>query len=176
MTRLVALLAASASVAVLVGCTDATGSLRGGEPVELDPCQVNPGPTWTYLYGCYFGPTGKAACSGAGTCHSSQQDLGGSTGFPGFVCGESQSTCYEGFTSFDSQITVPPGPPEPPKESASLVLSQLRHLDNGALLGTMPCSGAPMSAADCLEGNGYVFTSDDLALIQAWINAGVPNN
>ncbi len=154
------------------GCTDATGTVRGGELLLVDQtmnaaCAADAGDTWTSLYGCYFGPTGKASCAALPECHGLATGLGGSFGF---VCGPTQESCYEGFTHF----------PFGSDAGAALSAGTIRrnYLRAPGNLGTMPCnpsSGAVIcSPSD--PGNAYAFTRDDIARIDAWIDGGAQNN
>src|SRR5579872_3303391 len=90
-----------AAVFVLVsalssGC-DATGNVQGGEALIADPCAATQGGhTWTDLYTCYFGPTGKASCSGKSGCHGITNSS--AAAISGFVCGASKDDCWFGMT------------------------------------------------------------------------------
>jgi hypothetical protein len=86
----------------LVGC-DASGSTQGGTLLaETGSCSAgNLSPTWTNLYECYFGPSGKASCAGQGICHvtpnvtnASSLDL--ATGSTYWVCGGTRESCWQG--------------------------------------------------------------------------------
>jgi len=87
---LVALVATS-----LAGC-DASGSTQGGAPVTADRCaDPDLGHTWTDLYDCYFGPSGKTSCVAQGFCHGGPNQLGAL--YPGaWVCGTSRESCWQG--------------------------------------------------------------------------------
>jgi hypothetical protein len=88
---LIALVAACAC-----GC-DATGGEQGGQAFAPDPCDATKGGhTWTDLYTCYFGPTGKANCSAQSACHVNANSL--AAGISGFVCGNSKDDCWFGMT------------------------------------------------------------------------------
>ena len=88
---LLALLAACA-----LGC-DATGNVQGGQALLPDPCAAtHGGHTWTDLYACYFGPTGKANCSAQSGCHVSPD--GTVASISGFVCGTTKESCWFGMT------------------------------------------------------------------------------
>jgi hypothetical protein len=88
------------SVALASLCSsacDATGVVQGGQQLHLDPCAAaDGGHTWTYLYTCYFGPTGKANCSAQAGCHVSVA----SPAIPisAFVCGATKDECWFGMT------------------------------------------------------------------------------
>jgi hypothetical protein len=91
-------LAAPALVALLslAGC-DASGGTQGGQLLSPDPCDLtNGGHTWSDLYTCYFGPTGKANCSAQAQCHASLAGTGAITS--GFVCGTTKEGCWFSMT------------------------------------------------------------------------------
>ncbi len=76
---------------------DATGQVQGGQALHPDPCAATDGGhTWTDLYTCYFGPTGKAGCAAQSQCHTNLA----STAAPisGFVCGDTKDGCWFGMT------------------------------------------------------------------------------
>jgi hypothetical protein len=81
------------------GC-DATGGEQGGQALAPDPCDAankdGGGHTWTDLYTCYFGPTGKANCSAQAGCHVTPNTVAASIG--GFVCGATKDDCWFGMT------------------------------------------------------------------------------
>jgi hypothetical protein len=94
-TRIVAVLSVLAATLVC-GC-DATGGEQGGQALAPDPCDAtNGGHTWTDLYTCYFGPTGKANCSAQGGCHTSLNTS--AAVIAGFVCGATKEDCWWGMT------------------------------------------------------------------------------
>lgn len=83
-------------VACACGC-DASGGEQGGQPLAPDPCDATKGGhTWTDLYTCYFGPTGKANCSAQAGCHASANSP--ATAISGFVCGTTKEDCWFGMT------------------------------------------------------------------------------
>jgi hypothetical protein len=176
------LLALAVSMTALAGCSDATGSVRGGEPLTIDPCQDHTGSTWTDLYACYFGPAGRASCGGVGGCHGSPADYGSTYGF---ICGATQESCYKGFTGYLKDAFT--GDSGTPAKSAQLTAGNLRVVVNGQLVpgtGAMPCNiqfesdGGLDGLNACRVGLGdmYNFSSDDMARIQAWIDEGALNN
>jgi hypothetical protein len=78
------------------GC-NATGGEQGGQALAPDPCDATKGGhTWTDLYTCYFGPTGKANCSAQAGCHVTVNTVAAS--LSGFVCGASREDCWFGMT------------------------------------------------------------------------------
>jgi hypothetical protein len=95
------LLPALAALALL-GC-DATGGPQGGQPLLEDPCAATDGGhTWSDLYTCYFGPSGKASCSALSACHGNfPQGSGGTLNgavTSGYVCGSTKQECWYGMT------------------------------------------------------------------------------
>jgi hypothetical protein len=166
-----------ASVA-LFGCSDATGSVHGGDPLIVDPCDASlangGGHRWQDLYTCYFGPTGKANCSSQGFCHGSASQLGAQ--FSSFVCGPSKDACWQGMVSL-----VPMGANMSTDPMQTILWGSLRKPDG---TGLMPCSpvetpladgGTNITCGSSANGN-YVFTTDDLARIGAWIREGAQDN
>jgi hypothetical protein len=86
----------------LAGC-DASGSTEGGTLLEeTGSCSApNLSPTWTNLYECYFGPSGKASCGGQGFCHVTPNvpnaaTMGDLTGSIWWVCGATRESCWQG--------------------------------------------------------------------------------
>jgi hypothetical protein len=80
----------------LLGC-DASGSVSGGELLIVDPCSSpSLGHTWTDLYTCYFGPSGKASCTAQGICHGAAGQTGALTS--GYICGTTKDSCWSGMT------------------------------------------------------------------------------
>jgi hypothetical protein len=78
-------------------CDDATGAVRGGQPLHVDPCDATDGGhTFTDLYTCYFGPTGKANCTAQAGCHVSLASA--AAPISGFVCGATKDECWFGMT------------------------------------------------------------------------------
>jgi hypothetical protein len=175
-----AMAAAAALVPVLVpvmvtGCSDATGELKGGQSLVVDPCPADAGNTWTDLYQCYFGPSGRASCAGMSDCHTSSSNTIGAGGFF-FVCGPTKDTCWDGFTSF--LVDGDAGPMR--TVGAGNTLQYLRA--PGSKVPIMPCNvtgqgnGVPTCNLLGLAGNAYTFTQDDLNRINAWIMNGAQDN
>ena len=89
-TTLPALLALVAACAC--GCYE-----TGGPTLAPDPCDATKGGhTWTDLYTCYFGPSGKANCSAQTGCHVTAISYGASVS--AFVCGSTKEDCWYGMT------------------------------------------------------------------------------
>jgi hypothetical protein len=166
-------LALAATAALLAGCSDATGELRGGQSLYVDPCPQDAGHTWTDLYGCYFGPSGKASCSALSECHGSKSNMLGNGG--GFiVLGHTKESAYEGFTRY----AVPPDAGPMPVQGATNVVMFLRTSAGGF----MPCNGSVIAGTftcnidSTIPGNAYTFTPADMDRINTWINEGAQDN
>jgi hypothetical protein len=93
----------SALLALVAACAcgcNATGGEQGGQALAPDPCDAankdGGGHTWTDLYTCYFGPTGKANCSAQAGCHVSMNSVAAT--LSGFVCGATKEDCWFGMT------------------------------------------------------------------------------
>jgi hypothetical protein len=99
------LVATLVALAGLVPACDASGSTQGGAPLQADPCSAGSlSPTWTNIYNCYFGPTGKAGCSGKTSCHGppppcNPQATDCLSGTIIWACGPSRESCREGLMS-----------------------------------------------------------------------------
>jgi hypothetical protein len=168
--------AALASVA-LFGCSDATGSVHGGGALVVDPCDATQGGhRWQDLYTCYFGPTGKANCSSQGFCHGSETQLGSQ--FSNFVCPPTKDGCWQGMVAGS---LVPMAADMKTDPTQTILYGSLRK-PNGT--GLMPCSpvetplpdgGTNITCGSSANGT-YVFTTDDLARITAWIQEGAQDN
>jgi hypothetical protein len=188
-TRASRLLAWAPLFAVATGlcaCSDATGSLVGGDSLSgsgtttsdagggggggegggalqyfstTGACAPNPGKddTWAYLYGCYFGPSGVASCTfTAGGCHGGPSELG--TQFTnGYICGSDPTACWQTMTS-SGTVSASSDP------TSTTLFTVLRTQATGEAT-LMPL--APTSV---------VFESGDMARIAAWIIAGAKND
>jgi hypothetical protein len=161
------LLAATIAVAAS-SCSDATGVVSGGQPLVIgppDPCaDGGTSSSWTDLYTCFFGPTGKASCSAQGTCHGDPSQTGALSS--GFVCGTSKDACWQGMTQGTCNAsTIPPCPIVPAGGTASFkstgLYNNLAKVGGG---GNMPQNGS------------YLFTQADLARIAQWITDGAKND
>ncbi len=161
-----ALLASAAGLALAAcGCSAATGSVTGGEPLfdagvsgDVDAGVV----TFTELYASFFGPTGKASCAGDGACHGAADQPGAqataSTAYPsGYVCAPDQARCYAAMTGAGLTATGGGGGAE-----QSTLYTILRKTGGG---GSMP--KRPTTVA---------FSPTEMARIRAWIAAGAKND
>jgi hypothetical protein len=174
--------------AVAIACSDAPQGIQGGTPqfnVQFDlPNIPFPPPdggdaeaggcmptnaanaTWTSLYADLFGPTSLGQCgdssrgdsNGSSSCH---HDSGGNGALSsGFVCGDTQDSCYQGITSpmaqfLGARVVIACDPDN------SFLPKVLRHTGGGI----MP-----------FYPNSVTFSDADLARVKAWIAAGAPNN
>jgi hypothetical protein len=167
--------AAAALLPLLTACSDATGQLKGGQSIVIDSCPPDAGHTWSDLYQCYFGPSGRAACAGMSDCHTSASKVVGSGGLF-FVCGLTKDTCWQGFTS--TLVAGDAGPM--PVKGAGNTLQYLRA--PGSMIPIMPCNvtgqkdGVPTCNLTGAAGNAYTFSKDDLDRINAWIADGAQDN
>jgi hypothetical protein len=166
----------------LAACSDATGSLVGGDVTlassttggdggsttgdggltyltSLSPaCQpgaANGGNRWQDLFACYFGSTGVASCSLTSACHGTSTNPGAMSS--NYVCATDSTACYTSMTSVAANL-VTPGTPA----AQTTLYAVLRKTDG---TGTMP--QAPIT---------LVFQSGDMARIAAWITAGAKND
>ncbi len=166
--------------ALVIACSDAPQAPTGGalrfdahfdtpaEPADGACLEGSPpNATWTALYADFFGPTGVGACgsasrsNGNGATSSCHHDSGGSGAVSsGFICGDTQESCYQGITSpqasFFGQPVVTPCNPN----SSGLVVV-LRH----GVGGEMP-----------FYPTSVVFSDGDIARIRTWITAGALDN
>jgi hypothetical protein len=176
----------------LSGC-DATGSAQGGDPLQASACGADAGNTWTDLYACYFGPTGKASCSAQGTCHNDCTGTGALTS--GFVCGGTKESCYLGITTPNccGTNTSPPSDSGAGDGAADAGPIEASTACVGFSL-LVPAGGSSDPAGTTLEtalrgapGVGlhnmpnpndptYTFTAEDIARISDWIREGAPQN
>ncbi len=103
-------------------------------------------PTWTQIYTQYLGPNTPGHCSGTGGCHTSSRG--------GFKCGTSKTDCYQGLVS--SGLITPGNPAQSPLGIPGE--SPLVWLGGG-----MPLDDASPNPAAA-------------AAVQAWVNAGAPDD
>jgi hypothetical protein len=164
----------SVAIAVLLlstGCDGATGSVQGGTATLCAPS--NGGSTWTDLYADYFGPCGRAGCSGQGECHENASSPG--VLFSGFICGTTQESCWEGMT-----IGIAPdaGGVYPAIVTGGELVSALHKSPPAAQnLNNMPCEAAAAAVFACSPtSSSYAFTPADLARISSWIQQGAQDN
>lgn len=175
-------------------CSDATGTLQGGQPQPLPPISGNGGSsgaasassgagtgssgagagssgetapvaTWTYLYKTYFG--------------SPVMYVG---------CGSAQQICHQ--AKADSGVTIIPisgfvcgttaaecyqgmTTATPPLISATYAANPTK----APLYLALFTGGTPGATSDNMPQTGlYAFTPSDMALIAQWIKNGAPNN
>ena len=150
-----------------VPATDA-GSVAeedAGADVEIDRPEeredAGTGSTFTDLYRDFFGPTGKASCSGDGLCHGAST-AAGAKGSGGFVCGSDATACWTSMTSGRSALVTTADAADPTKSALYLTIRHRRT--DGSLAGSMP--KRPL----------YVFSTASMQRIAAWVQAGAPND
>jgi hypothetical protein len=164
---------------LLYSCSDATGTVLGGDPVggtamptatatsgeggagatlltnpDCLPGGAHATSSWADLYQCYFGPSGTDSCAGSpGNCHGDTGSAGGIV----WVCGSSAATCYAGMmgTSFLS-----------PQATKDLTMNGLYSVlcgsPNGS--GSMPLGCPP----------NQTLLSNDFTRLASWIATGAP--
>jgi hypothetical protein len=165
----------------LSACSDATGSLVGGDTIggattstedaatggggeggalqyfsTTGPCAASStDDTWSFLYGCYFAPTGVASCSfSAGNCHGTSGEPGAQIS-GGYVCGSDSTACW---TTMNSVLIG--GVTDPPN---TMLWQAIRGGTGG--INNMP-----------LMPTNVTFESGDLSRLSAWITAGAKND
>ena len=166
---------AAAALLVLAGCTNATGTVRGGELLVREASAPTCDPTWTSLYANFFGPTGQASCgpSSQSSCHGAPTETGAT--FSGFVCGSTQDECWQGMTvGAAADAGIPPIlMPDGGDPTMSQLWFSLHKTTGSAVLANMPCGDPPA----CLTAQAtYSFTDSDLSCISTWAQQGAPNN
>jgi hypothetical protein len=175
MKRVLSAALVSTAMVSATGCTDATGSIQGGDP-QFAPQQregSEGGTTWTSLYTDLFGPSGLASCNGPG-CHALSSDFGAM--YSGFVCGSSKDACWQGLTQgsvSEAGTLIPILPPDAGDITSTTFWLSL-HKEGGApVFNNMPC-GQPTSCPAPLSL--YEFTSGDLQRISEWYKQGALDN
>ena len=174
---------AASAVAIQATACDAPQTIQGGDPLFDATPEPQPGcdsgclsqapanATWTALYKDLFGPAGIGQCgdatrtgaNGTTSCHQKSGDNGAVSS--GFICGDTQQSCYDGITSpqanfIGQQVVVACSP------CGSYLTQVLRRSDgDGGITGIMP-----------FYPENVVFTDDDMNRISAWIAAGAQNN
>ncbi len=164
-------------------CGDAPQSPSGGDPqfdAHVDPaitadagdageggCITNDASdvTWTALYADLFGPASLGQCgdatrTGSATTSCHHDGTGNGAISSGFVCGDTQESCYQGITSPNAQfageqVVLPCAP------GNSFLPDVMRH-DGGGLMPFYP--------------ETVVFSDSDIARVRAWIAAGALEN
>jgi hypothetical protein len=162
----------------LLGCSDASGTIQGGDSifdggqpavfvsdaaseagVSVLPCEADGGNTgsgWQDLYACYFGPSGIANCSLTSLCHGP-----GGASAAIWQCDTTVAGCRQGMIAGG---LVPTTSGTDPTQSS--LFGALRKANPGSgQLNNMPVSPATL-----------VFSTDDLTRISTWIQGGAPNN
>jgi hypothetical protein len=173
---------AASAIAIQATACDAPQSIQGGNllfdaaPEPPPSCDsgvcVTPVPanaTWSTLYKDLFGPASIGQCgdatrtgqNGTTSCHHGPGDNGALAS--GFVCGDTEQSCYDGITSpnanfLGQKVVVACSP------CGSYLTQVLRHSDgDGGVLGIMP-----------FYPEDAIFSADDMSRVSAWIAAGAP--
>jgi hypothetical protein len=138
--------------------SDADAGPRDGGVVDGEGADAAADITWTSLYADFFGAAAPGpACSGdVGKCHGGVSDPGSAAS--AFICGATKDACYNGLTSKAAGL-VDTGNP-----LGSVLLSVLRHSENGILWGNEP--RGPQA---------YSFSAASMKRIADWIAAGAKN-
>jgi hypothetical protein len=165
-TALALVLPLTACSAPVVG-DYAGGEVKGGEPLPwvATPCVLAPGTpgpdtSFNYLYTTFFGPAPALANCGQLGCHT--DNTTNAFAVSGFICGQDKATCYTGMTQGQGGTAVSgpivPVGIDPTKTPLYFYLAK----QGTGSCGTMPKNGS------------YVFNSNDMATIAAWISQGAP--
>lgn len=162
-------------------CSDANQKIIGGDPqfdAGIDPQIVDAqaeavcipsdaaDQTWTSLYQSFFGPSGIGQCgdstrTGTATTSCHHDGTGQGALASGFICGDTQDSCYQGITSPQAQFIGTPVVAAC-NPSGSYVTHVLRQE-----AGTFGMPFYPETV---------VFSQTDMDRIRGWISAGAPNN
>ena len=174
---------AASAVAIHATACDAPQTVQGGTllfdaaPEPAPGCdsgcipQAPANATWTALYKDLFGPAGIGQCgdatrtgqNGTTSCHHDASGNGAQAS--GFICGDTQQSCYDGITSpqanfIGTQVVVACSP------CGSYLTQVLRHGDgDGGITGIMP-----------FYPENVIFSDDDMNRVTAWIAAGAKND
>jgi hypothetical protein len=178
-------LVSALAVASASGCSDASGTTKGGElrpgydasaPPPLDvpvtePTFADAEPTtWRGIYRDYFGRRSEASCAGNGQCHDSADRLGAKRSQ--FVCGDVDG-CYKSLrTSIDLDPRISTRPlvadADIPNPSGAYLFKVISYREPD---GTLQANRLmPQIPAD------YAFMPVAINRMQAWIAAGAKNN
>jgi hypothetical protein len=177
----------------LYACSDATGSLQGGQQMTLPPVSssgtgstgatsgsggasgsagsgaMTPSATWTYLYAEYFGNPNMGGCGSVPMiCHQLAKDTGA-------MLPLGTGLMPSGFVCGDSAASCYAGlmAATPKLVSASDAANPtMARLYLALYQGGMP----GMTSNNMPETLGYTFMEADLALISMWIQNGALNN
>jgi hypothetical protein len=167
------------SLAILgfCGCSDATGSVIGGDAISLSASSASsdaaidgasgvvPPHRWQDLYQSYFGLGAPASCAAASLCHGAPGDEGAIVS--GYVCGMTKDSCWQGMTQIPeagATMYTPLVASSSTQDPMGTTLWSVLHKSPASGLNNMPLAG------------GYTFTQDDMTRIAAWIREGAQNN
>ncbi len=195
-----------AAVAIAAACTDAGGHASGGDlvfeggaPAAASEGGGGTGTTFTDLYRDFFGPTGAAKCAGNGTCHGTP-DQAGASASGGYVCPDAMGSADAGATvDAAAPVDASDAGDAGAGSGANPAKAQCRDTMMKVILVDPPFStkstcGQPFAksymhnvirkathAADD-ENNmpkspfTYTFSDEAVGRIDAWVQAGCPDN
>jgi hypothetical protein len=164
-----------AVLAALAACSEAGGTIEGGELTDAGLVATNPPPfnpnataecrgsgtKWSDLYNDIFGPTQQpGSCSFRSNCHGSPEADGARSG-SGVQCFDGAG-CRQSF--LQKNLVSPDDAAAPEKSGLLLGLLRLRRPD-GTIVGFMP-----QAPAD------YVFPDDCIERIKTWIRDGAKDD
>jgi hypothetical protein len=167
------LLAVSVTCAAL-GCGNAPGDVKGGEPLfgALPDCRPQSADCgkWSHIYACYFASDTaiEHGCQ-AGTCHGTSSAAG--TAASGFLCGSTADMCLQGLTTGASPLVLTSF-----KSARTLFDAFFKGGMIGPTNNNMPATGPTPAAPYTSPGVWSGLTADHEACINKWVSAGAPNN
>jgi hypothetical protein len=162
-----------------VACTDAGGHVTGGDlKFDASTSTVDAGPdpdiglgtgtTFTDLYNDYFGPMGRAKCSGNGACHGSSSQPG-AVASGGYICPDTGGDAGTNGTikaqcraSMISSGIITPGMPFDQSYMHNVIRKATKTAGDENNMPRTPFT--------------YTFSDTSVARINAWVMGGAPDN
>ncbi|MEP7125250.1 MAG: hypothetical protein ABJE95_30245 [Byssovorax sp.] len=138
---------------VACGSGESTTGGAGGADAGSEPW-LHITPTWASIYGGYFGPAGVAGCANGSTCHSTADQSGAVAS--NFICPD-KDACYASLMGTSHLIRAT----DAMNPGATPFLAKLRQLTG---MGRMPSNST------------FVFQSEDIDVLKAWIAKGAKND
>lgn len=129
------------------GSSSSSGGTGGSAPL--------PPATWASLYTDYFGPTGKASCSGGSDCHLTATATGAVVS--NLVCADKDG-CFATFTGASHLVRPATDVSNP---SGASIFKELRQAGK---TGRMPLKST------------FTFSPSDIDQISGWISRGAKND
>jgi hypothetical protein len=190
-----------AAVAIPAACTDAGGSVSGGDlvfeggaPVVTSTVDAGPGAgtgtTFTDLYRDFFGPSGAAKCAGNGACHGAA-DQPGAMASGGYICPDVMPTADAGASADGGKEGGAGNGANPAKAQCRDTMMKVIIVDP-PFSGTSTCgkpfakaymhnvirkaTHAPDDENNMPKSPVYTFSDESVARIDAWVQAGCPDN